>query len=275
MRAEILAVGSELLTPSGRRRTAPTSPARCSRRASRRALASRWPTTGELLESAFRTALSRADVVIVDRRARPHRGRPHARGGRRRPRPPAGRGEPGSGGRAEGALRALRPRDGTGQREAGRRHRGRHRAAQPARHRARTVASRAERPPAVPAARPAGRDAADVRAAGPATAARRAGPGRAAGRESCASRPWGRATSSRSVAPVYTTFKNPRTTILGGARPGRAAPDRRAVTAAAEAEARIEALAAGLRAAAARAHLQRGRPRAARGGGGACCASAA
>ena len=27
------------------------------------------------------------------------------------------------------------------------------------------------------------------------------------------------------VAPIYKTFTNPRTTILGAARPGRAAPD--------------------------------------------------
>ena len=77
----------------------------------------------------------------------------------------------------------------------------------------------------------------------------------------------------QAVAPVYKTFTNPRTTILGG--PGQVELHLTAEGASdAEAEARIEALAAAIRERAGRAHLQRGRPRAARGGGRRCCASA-
>ena len=77
----------------------------------------------------------------------------------------------------------------------------------------------------------------------------------------------------QAVAPVYKTFTNPRTTILGA--PGQVELHLTADgDTAAEAEERIESLASGIRRRAARAGLQRGRPRAARGGGRRCWWSA-
>ena len=75
------------------------------------------------------------------------------------------------------------------------------------------------------------------------------------------------------VAPIYKTFTNPRTTILGG--PGQVELHLTAEGASAEeAEARIEELAAAIRERAVRPRLQRGRPRAAGGGGRAAPRSA-
>ncbi len=75
------------------------------------------------------------------------------------------------------------------------------------------------------------------------------------------------------VAPVYKTFANPRTTILGAGRPGRAAPRGRPGPRSRRRRRSIEELAVGDPRAAPRAHLQRGRARAARGGGRAASAS--
>ena len=264
LRAEILAVGSELLTPLRPETNAAYLTGQLLQAGVDVGARVTVADDPGLLESAFRSALGRADVVI-------------ATGGlgpteddltREAAAAALGRGLRRDAAILEAlarALRALRPGDGAGQREAGRPHRGRGHAAQPA---GLAPAARSSRsrggcscllpgPPhemqpmfeeqVLPAIRERARGA------------------------RLRTRVLRIASMSESdveqvVAPIYKTFTNPRTTILGA--PGQVELHLTAEGPSPEAVSeRLEALAAGVAGGAAGPHLQRGRPRAARGGG--------
>ena len=155
MRAEILAVGSELLDAAAlRHQRRSTSRRSCARSASRWWRGSPWPTTGASLESAFRAALARAGRRDLHRAAS---GPPRTTSpARPPPRPWAARSAA-----TQGILEALRARFArfgrvmapVNEKQADVIE-GRVGPAQPARHGARAVA-RGRRAGAVPAAGPA------------------------------------------------------------------------------------------------------------------------
>ena len=264
MRAEILAVGSELLTPLRSDTNALYLTAKLLEIGIDTGARVTVADDAGLLESAFRTALGRAEIVIATGGLGPTeddltREAAAAALGRPLHRDPALIEE----------LKARFARFGRVMAPVNEKQadviEGATVLRNPRGHRAR-AARRRRRAHARPPSRPAPRDAADVRAAGP---ARPPASGPAAARlrtRILKIAAMGESDVEQVVAPVYKTFTNPRTTILGG--PGQVELHLTAEGATAEAaEAHIEALAVPLRERAGRTHLQRRRPRAAGGGG--------